>query len=87
MDLEDYTLVDRVILKEDISAGDKIRSARVSVIPALGWLPVPVHQSMSVGHKLIATFPPIRTKHIHVEIEGEDGASLTEISLVKAEEV
>ncbi|MBQ9783227.1 MAG: alpha-L-fucosidase [Clostridia bacterium] len=86
VDLEEYTLIDRVVLKEDISEGEKITDARISVVPTLSGTPVLVHHTMSVGHKLIATFPPVRTRHIHVEIEGRSDAVLTEISIIAAKE-
>ena len=84
VDLDEYTLIDRVVLKEDISEGEKITGVRVSVTPAIAWAPVPVSFNLSVGHKLIATFPPVRTRHVYVEIDGRADAALTEIQIIEA---
>ena len=84
VDLEEYALVDRVVLKEDLTRGEKITGVCVSVTPAIAWSPVPVSFNPSVGHKLIATFPPVRTRHIYIDIEGGADAALTEIQIIEA---
>ena len=84
VDLEDYTLIDRVVLTEDITEGEKITDVKVSVCPTFSNTPVLVSHNFSVGHKLIATFPPISTKHIRIRVEGRADARLDRIDIIRA---
>ncbi len=80
--LPNHTVVDTVILKENITDGEKITSVKVFACPYEYGEPILVGQWCTVGHKLICTFPPVRTEKLIVETESEcNDEELTEISV------
>lgn len=71
LSLEDRTLVNRIILQEDMSSGEHIEKFRVQLYPNYGD-PIIVYESSTVGHKHICSFPPFYTDKIELIIEEEN---------------
>ena len=69
--LPDQTLVDHVILEEDLTEGGRIRAFTVSIHPYPYGRPIPVYLGQTVGHKHICHFPAVRTNKIEITITGE----------------
>ena len=73
-------LFDQLMLKEDLSDGQKIREFTVYVSPYQTPGRLAVYKGCTVGHKLICTFPPIRGKCIDIVFDdASDGAKLSDI--------
>ena len=86
VELDGYHLIDRVMLKEDITGADQINRVSIYVMPLHAAMPFLVSTNFSVGHKLIATFPPIAAKRIIVEIGSDAPAHLREIAVFCADQ-
>ena len=78
---EQPTMVNRVVLKEDLTCGGEIRAFRVYAhLPGYREKRVCVYKGDTVGHKAICTFPTIRTAKLTVEVEaGEGDCRLTDM--------
>lgn len=63
--------VDRCIISEDISRGERIRKYRIEAETSDGW--VSICEGQSVGHKRIESFPAICTSELRLLIEQNDG--------------
>lgn len=73
-ELAEDTLVDHVVLEEDISGGGSIEAFRVFVHPYSYGRPVMVYNGMTVGHKHICRFPAVRTEKIEVRVDRESAS-------------
>lgn len=72
--LNEYSLVDHVVLEEDIADGSHIKAFDVCISETTQeFVNVPVYRGFTVGHKMICTFPLIRAKNIIVKIADSDG--------------
>lgn len=72
--LDEYSLVDHVVLEEDITNGSHIKAFDVCISETTQeFVHVPVYRGFTVGHKMICTFPLIRAKNIIVKIAESDG--------------
>ena len=67
----DETLVNHVILKEDLSEGVKIQGFSVYVHPTHFGAPILVYRGETVGHKFICQFPTVCTQKIEVAVDKE----------------
>lgn len=68
-------LVNRVVLKEDLTAGGEIQAFRIYAhLPGYRSKRICVYKGDTVGHKAICAFPAIRTAKIAVEIEKKNGS-------------
>ena len=67
-----------VVLKEDMSDGQKIRDFKISLKPRFQGKDIDVYYGKTVGHKVICTFPVACTNEITIEIN--DG-KLSDISV------
>ncbi len=67
-------LVNRVMLKEDLTSGGEIRAFRIFAhLPGYQVKRICVYKGDTIGHKAICTFPSIRTAKLTVEIEEKEG--------------
>ena len=72
--LDKYSLVDHVVLEEDMTDGQHITSFDVCVSETFEeFNHFPIYRGYTVGHKMICTFPPVRAKNIVVRVNGTDG--------------
>ena len=73
-----------VILKEDLTEGEKIQSFHVELSPAVcNSRMVSVHLGQAVGHKRICLFPPARTGAIRVVLDAaEPGMKLKNLTVL-----
>lgn len=80
-------LVNRAVIREDVSAGERVRAFRVyAQLPGYSGESICVYQGQTMGHKAICLFPAIRTGKITVEIIQADGkAKLRDIRAYFAE--
>ncbi len=65
-------LLDRVMIREDLTRGEHIVSFRVFADLPGGHGQVCVYKGDTMGHKAICVFPTIKTKCLTVETEGGD---------------
>lgn len=69
IDFAERTLVDHVVLQEDIRLGEHVRAFEIKMpVPGEGFLPVVIHKGENIGHKAICSFPPIAVKTLIVEV-------------------
>ena len=66
-------LVSRAILREDLTQGERVRAFSLRAWPEDKCPPVEVYIGRGIGHKHIASFPPIRTRRMEVVIDASDG--------------
>jgi alpha-L-fucosidase len=67
-------LISGAVLREDLTRGEHIRNFSLRVYPKEGSVgPVEVYMGKGVGHKHIASFPPVVTLRAHVVVERSDG--------------
>lgn len=59
--------IDRCILSEDISKGERIRKYRIEALTANGWKIL--REGESVGHKRIETFPAVHASRLRLVIK------------------
>lgn len=80
-------LVNRAVIREDVSAGERVRAFRVyAQVPGYSGESFCVYQGETIGHKAICLFPAIRTGRLTVEITQADGtAKLRDIRAYFAE--
>ena len=74
LSFETPTLVDHVVLAEELERGGHIRRFQVYIHPYSYGRPILVYQGMTVGHKHICRFPTALTKRVDIVITEEDGA-------------
>lgn len=67
------TLVDHLVLSEDLTNGEQITAFRVLIKNRTMHAPAVVHIGSAVGHKRIVGFPCIRAAEVRVEITGSRG--------------
>lgn len=78
--LDGYSLVDHVVLEEDITDGGHITSFDICASETCEQFNnVSVYHGFTVGHKVICTFPTIRAKNIVVKIESDGKEKLKSI--------
>jgi len=71
------TLVDHVVLAEDIARGEHVRTFEIRI--HIGdpvkdkFPPVTIYKGENVGHKAICSFPPVSAKSMVVEVTKADG--------------
>lgn len=63
--------VDRCIISEDISRGERIRKYRIEAMTSKGWKTI--CEGQSVGHKRIESFPATSTSRLRLVIDKYDG--------------
>lgn len=69
-----YSLVDHVVLEEDMTDGQHINGFDVCISETCNQdVNVLMFRGGTVGHKMICTFPPVRAKNIVVRITDSDG--------------
>lgn len=78
--LAETTLIDHVVLEEELHGGGEIQSFRVCILPHPYGRPVLVYTGMTVGHKHICRFPAVRTGTVQVVVD-RASASLKSISV------
>ncbi len=78
--LDDFTLINHLILKEDISFGDGVLKYRILIKTSGTRKYVTVFEGANIGHKAICQFPAVHTNEVVVEIlEAENDYGITEI--------
>lgn len=74
------SLIDRCVISEKITSGERIRKYRVEARTRNGWNTV--CEGQSVGHKRIASFPPVHAPALRLVIaESTDIPELKEFSI------
>lgn len=71
--LDKEQLVNRVILEEDLSEGEKAEAFSIKITPVFSKKEITVYTGYTIGHKRICAFPPICTSKVIVCIERESG--------------
>ena len=79
--LEEPTVIDSVMLTENIESCEKATLARIYIRPQWCGELILVASAESIGHKLILTFPPARTDEVIIEVLGKDGMEITSVSV------
>ena len=70
--LDKYSLVDHVVIEENIENGEHIKEFDVCIGETFEeFNSVQVYHGYTVGHKAICTFPPIRAKNVIIKIKGD----------------
>lgn len=69
------TLLDHVIVQEDLTAGEHVRGFVVEVVPLHSREYIQVWEGRNIGHKAICRFPPVTVKKVRVRILEQEGAA------------
>lgn len=59
--------IDRLVIQEFITRGQAVESWLIETEAEAGW--TPLARGTTIGHKRIATFPPVATKRVRLTIE------------------
>lgn len=69
--LDKFSLIDHIILEENMTDGQHIESFEIFVSETMGEdSAVSVYKGCSVGHRMICTFPTIRAQKIIIKVNG-----------------
>ncbi len=79
---EATTLVDTVVIEEDITEGEAVQEFRIIAAAPLYNKPICVYQGKTIGHKAICRIPTFRTGELTVEILNAEGEA--KLKAVKA---
>lgn len=83
--LDTHTVIDHVVIKENITEGEKIQELKLYAYPYSYGQEILVYTAYSVGHKLICKIPPIRTSKLKLVVEKEAAPhEITDITVYKA---
>lgn len=63
------TLVNHVVLKEDISQSEQVKQFQIKAYPFAYGDPIVVYEGHTIGHKVICQFSTIRTQKIELVIQ------------------
>ncbi|MHB9024107.1 MAG: alpha-L-fucosidase [Armatimonadota bacterium] len=69
----ELTLLDHVVVQEDLTKGEHIRRFAVQVFPSHYGDPITVFEGYNIGHKAICQFPPIAARKVRLEVREADG--------------
>lgn len=73
LSFENPTIVNKIILAEDMTTGEKIEKFHIRIYPYTYGDPITVYESSTVGHKHICVFPDFYTNKIEIVIDEESG--------------
>ena len=66
-------LVDRVVVQEDLTLGERVRGYAVEIQPTHGGTWISVWQGQNIGHKSICTFAPVAARRVRLSLLAADG--------------
>lgn len=66
--LDRCRFVNHIVLKEDLTEGERIQEFKVYVRSGLIYKPSCIYTGKTIGHKRIITFPVLRASEIFIEI-------------------
>ena len=82
--LDEPTVIDRVIIQEEIKRGERIRSYRIDIRDRGKWQEVAT--GTAVGHKRIQTFAPVRARRVRLVItEADDELQIKRFAVFKTQ--
>ncbi|MEG2584046.1 MAG: alpha-L-fucosidase, partial [Oscillospiraceae bacterium] len=73
MEMEKHTLVNQVVLCEDLSNGEHIEEFEIWADIYLGKTAFLIYKGNTVGHKRICKFPVMKTNHINIKVTKASG--------------
>ncbi|MEG2381857.1 MAG: alpha-L-fucosidase, partial [Oscillospiraceae bacterium] len=73
MEMEKHTLVNQVVLCEDLSNGEHIEEFEIWADIYLGKTAFLIYKGDTVGHKRICKFPVMKTNHINIKVTKASG--------------
>ncbi len=85
VDLKETTLINHVILEEEMSDGEKIESFEIYIYPYPYGEAIYVYSGKTVGHKHICRFPTVRTGKVEIVIKSKEEYKLKNIGVYYAE--
>lgn len=71
--LDESRLIDRLLLREDLTDGEHIEAFAIYAYSPMIHNPPCLHLGGPVGHKRIVTFPPVRVSALEIRITQTDG--------------
>ncbi|MBP1962774.1 alpha-L-fucosidase [Paenibacillus aceris] len=69
---EKAQMLDLVVIEEDLTDGEHVRSFRISIITQKSRRPVTIYEGQHIGHKAIIRVPAIKVRGVIVEITESD---------------
>ena len=81
--LNDLTLVDHVVIEEDLQTGDPVSEFEIFVKPHKGWHGgIKVYCGKTIGHKRIVRIPAVSAEQVSVRFVSKEGkAKLKDVKL------
>jgi alpha-L-fucosidase len=81
-DFKEPILIDHVVIREDLSAGEAVARFRIEIQSYAGGKPILVWEGQTIGHKAICHFPLVKAKGVIVTIlEANGPAKLSDIRI------
>lgn len=72
--MEQITLIDHVVIEEDLLTGDSVTEFEVFVTPHKGWHGgIKVYCGKTIGHKRIIRIPTVGANHVAVSFRSKEG--------------
>lgn len=66
-------LIDHIVLQEDLTNGERVRSFRIHVTTAKTARSITVYEGRNIGHKAIIRIPVIKARGVQLEIMDSEG--------------
>ena len=83
IECDEKVLVNHVVLSEDLTDGESVCEFELkALLPLYGENSVCVYRGFTIGHKLICSFPTVKTKKLTLEVKKSNGSF--KISDIKA---
>ena len=74
LSLPERTLIDHVVLQEDIGFGEHVRAFEIQMpVPGEHFPPVTIYKGENIGHKAICRFPAIAAESMIIHVTKADG--------------
>lgn len=79
---EEPHLIDHVVIEEDLTEGENVKSFSLTIITAKTQRPLKLYEGKNIGNKAIVKLPTVKVKGVILEVEEWDGTpNIKEISL------
>ncbi len=70
---DDYVCIDHVVLQEDLTEGESVRSFVIEIECYKGSQRIAVYEGRQIGHKVICRFPLVRTRKVFIRVTESSG--------------
>lgn len=69
-------LIDHIVIEEDMSGGESVRSFAVTIVSGKSQRPVRIYEGRNIGHKAIIRIPAVKVKGVILEVTDSEGTPI-----------